>query len=140
MAYKVRGSWAWVSSIMMSYQNSLRISNILESFDELPLTIYDADFWQPTSQTADQQPPPKYEPEDDVILHQGSVKDDDSFAAALLETKTSPEPPVWNTSQDLMNAVFGGDTTVASFDISLNNDVYLNANKETAVNIFPVIL
>lgn len=113
-------------------------SHIPDSFDDLSLTISDVDFWQPTSQSADQSPT-KYEPVDDIILHPGSVKDDDASAAALLVTKASPEPLVWNTSQDLMSAVFGGDSTVAAFDISLNNDIYLNANKEAAVHIFPVM-
>jgi hypothetical protein len=121
---------------MMSFHNSLPSSHD-DSFDWLPLqasSISDADLWQTSLQSSD-PPSAKYEPINDIVLHPGLVKDDND---ALLAAKTSPEPFARYPSQDLTSAVFGGDSTVAAFDIRLNNDIYLNANKETAVNVFPV--
>ena len=106
------------------------------------MTISQVDFWQwyePTPQAADLLPVIKYELVDDIVFQPGLVKDDDALAAALPVTKASPEPFEWSVSSDLMRAVFGGDSNVAIFDIRLNSDIYLNANKETAVNIFPVV-
>lgn len=126
----------------MSFQNTLPTSHISDLFDELPMTISQVDFWQwyePTPQAADLLPVIKYELVDDIVFQPGLVKDDDALAAALPVTKASPEPFEWSVSSDLMRAVFGGDSNVAIFDIRLNSDIYLNANKETAVNIFPVV-
>src|SRR5271155_3187927 len=126
VAFLVEGS-----SILMSFHESLPISHD-DSFDGLRLQLVsDADRWQ----TSSPPPPIKYEPVDDIVLYPGLVKDDND---ALLSTKASPEPFAWHPSQDVMNALFGGDSTVAAFDIRLDNDIYLNANKETAVNVFPV--
>jgi hypothetical protein len=121
---------------MMSFHASLPNSHD-DSFDGSPrpsASISDADRWQTSLQSTD-PPSAKYEAIDDIVLHPGLVKDDND---ALLAAKASPEPFAWHPSQDLMSAVFGGDSTVAAFDIRLNNDLYLNANKETAVNVFPV--
>ena len=114
---------------MTSFHDSLPSSHD-NSFEGLPVSISDADLWRDPL-------PTKYEPVDDIVLYPGLVKDDNGFEA-LLATKASPEPLPWHSSQDLMGAVFGGSSTVAAFDVRLNHDIYLNANKKTAVNVFPV--
>jgi hypothetical protein len=43
------------------------------------------------------------------------------------------------SSQQLLSIVFGEDQTMVEFpDLQLTNDVFLAANKESAVDIFPV--
>jgi len=120
---------------MMSFQNSLPTSHIPESLGELPSPLPNSTVYF-RSRAADQLPIAKYEPVDDLVVHSELAKDGDGSAVALLVTEASPEPQTWGTSEDLMDAVFGGDST---FNISLKNDIYFNTNKETAVNIFPAI-
>lgn len=62
----------------------------------------------------------------------------DEHDANFLDVKTDLDPPDWLISQEWMNGVIGADLTVSEFDIRLNDDVYMVANKESANNIFPV--
>lgn len=45
----------------------------------------------------------------------------------------------WQPTSELMHMILGEDSRVAGFDFRLDNDVYMAANKESALSIFPVI-
>ena len=49
-----------------------------------------------------------------------------------------PVEPNWSASDGLMTALLGEPPGVAGLEISLNDDLFVTANAETAVSVFPV--
>ena len=46
----------------------------------------------------------------------------------------------WDSSQDLMGIVLGTDLKKPEFEIRLDDDIYIEANKQLEANVFPVII
>ena len=61
------------------------------------------------------------------------------FDSHPLDIKAVSDTQDWNSSQDIVNIVLGGDLAVPEFDIRFDDDLYIVANQESANNIFPVI-
>lgn len=55
-----------------------------------------------------------------------------------VDVKVAPVTSSWHPSKDFMNIVLGEDSSALGFNIRLDDDVYLVANKESQSNIFPV--
>jgi hypothetical protein len=73
------------------------------------------------------------EPTPSSILHKEEIKND------LVDIKGPVDSVEWHPSQDLMGIVFGGnDLKRPEFDIRLDDDLYIEANKQFEANIFPV--
>lgn len=58
--------------------------------------------------------------------------------AESLDAKVDLDLQEWHPSQDVMDIILGGDLNVSEFNIRLDDDLYINATKESAVNVFPV--
>jgi hypothetical protein len=58
--------------------------------------------------------------------------------ADLLDSKVDLELQEWHPSQDVMDIILGGDLKVSEFNVRLDDDLYINATKESAVSVFPV--
>jgi hypothetical protein len=88
------------------------------------------------------------DPLDDATISYGSQFDFLKPELASVSDATSTDGdvkrisaslPNWHANQDLMSVVLGEDSIASSFDIRLDDDLYLAANKETQQNIFPVM-
>ena len=58
----------------------------------------------------------------------------------LADIKDPIDSVEWHPSQDLMGIVLGNDLKRPEFDIRLDDDVYIEANKQLEANIFPVVI
>ena len=45
----------------------------------------------------------------------------------------------WQPTSELMNVILREDSTVAGFNFRLDNDVYMAANRESVLTVFPVL-
>jgi hypothetical protein len=71
---------------------------------------------------------------------QGSMKEEFQFPDLLSAdggNLTAENLDLWSPGKDVMTMVLGDDSTLPFTGLMLNDDVYLVANKELAVNVFP---
>lgn len=60
------------------------------------------------------------------------------FNATSVDVKLVPDTSTSHLSQDLMSMVLGEDSSSLGFNIRLDDDVFMMANKESESSIFPV--
>jgi hypothetical protein len=81
------------------------------------------------------------EPIEHPVFNPGSPKEEFAFLDMFLgDVKpASGDVDLWVGNEDFMNAVLGDDQSLSTFPgLQLNEDLFIAANKESAVDIFPV--
>ena len=78
----------------------------------------------------------KHEQQDDPAPQ--TLLQKEEINADSLDIKFPPNPPEWHPSQDLMGIILGSDFKTPEFGIRLNDDLYIEGNKQLETNVFPV--
>jgi hypothetical protein len=81
------------------------------------------------------------EPIEYPVFNPGSPKEEFTFSDMFLgDVKpASGDVDLWVGNEDFMNAVLGDDQSLSTFPgLQLNEDLFIAANKESAIDIFPV--